>query len=159
MNDDILVTPAMVGGWKKRREDLARKIIECKAEMEQIEQVLQMIPVLENMASSEPSLSAAEAVLSVMKKNRTHLFAAPEIMGGLKEMQYAPAEKWGAHYKYLYTVLGRLTKQGQIKKINTKYTLDGQEDINEGLSISSDPLEPQMLEIDVTRLRRRSTAE
>ncbi len=128
MDNDLFITQAMVEGWGRKKEKLKRQIVECEAELNQIEQVLQMLPVLEGMTSSESVLSPADAVLAVMEKDRTRLFAGADIMDGLREMQYAPAEKWGPHYKYLYTVLGRLTKQEQIKKINGKYTLDGQED-------------------------------
>ena len=131
MDNDLFITQAMVEGWERKKEKLKRQIADCEAELNQIEQVLQMLPALEGMASSEPDLSPIDAVLAVMEKDRTRLFVAAEIIDGLREMQYAPAEKWGPRYKYLYTILGRLTKQEQIKKINGKYTIDGQEDAAE----------------------------
>ena len=125
---DILITEETLENLKTEQAALQKRLA-------QIEQVLQAIPVLREIVpapDTDADMSTPDAVLAVLKKDRGRLFAVADIMHGLIEMRYAPAENWAPERKYLYVVLGRLTKNGQIKKINGQYTLDGQQDANTG---------------------------
>ena len=116
---DILITEAMVEGWKKEQADLNRRLA-------LLDHMLKIIPVLTEEASSldtdaDSEMSATAAVLAVLERGRGRRFVPAEIMARLREMQYVPAEKWGPQYKYLYTVLKRLLDQGRIEKIDSQY--------------------------------------
>ena len=137
---DILMTEETLETLKTEQAALQKRLAEIdqqRTEIEQqlaeIEHVFQIVPILRKMGSAaKTGPTTGDAVLAVLQQERTRLFPVADILHGLKAMHYAPADTWPADHKYLYTVLGRLTKKGRVKKVGSRYILAGQQDANTG---------------------------